>query len=157
MDVADLLVGTYRLVSVEHHADDGEVGHPFGLRPQGYIFYSPQGCMSATLMRGDRVPFAAGDILAASDAERIEAFSSSSAYAGRYELIGGQIVHHLEVTTFPNWTGTDQVRDFEVSATELTLYPPRMLMEGKMRRGRVHFERVAPPGARAPKSGSQVG
>jgi hypothetical protein len=139
-ELAARLVGTYRLVSVEHRADDGEVGHPFGPNPKGYIFYSAEGCMSATLMRGDRPLFAAGDILAATDAERVAAFSSSSAYAGRYELIDGKIVH--QVTTFPNWTGSDQIRRFDVSAAYLTLYPPRMLMEGKMRSGRVHFERV---------------
>ena len=148
MGDADLLVGTYRLVAVEHHADDGEVGYPFGVHPKGFIFYSPEGCMSATLMRGDRPLFAAGDILAATDGERVAAFSSSSAYAGRYEVVDGRIVHHLEVTTFPNWTGTDQVREFDVSPTHLTLYPPRMLMEGKMRRGRVHFERVLGPPTR---------
>jgi Lipocalin-like domain len=145
MDKADLLVGTYGLVAVEHHADDGEVGYPFGMHPRGFIFYSPEGYMSATLMRGDRPLFAAGDILAATDDERVAAFSSSSAYAGRYEVLEERIVHHLEVTTFPNWTGTDQVREFDVSSSHLTLYPPRMLMDGKMRRGRVHFERLVGP------------
>ncbi len=139
---AELLVGAYRLVAVEHHADDGEVGYPFGPSPQGFIIYTPEGCMSAILMRANRPRFAAGDILAATDDERVAAFSSSSAYAGRYEIIDDRIVHHLEVTTYPNWTGTDQVREFDVNETSLTLFPPRMLMEGKMRRGRVHFERL---------------
>jgi hypothetical protein len=51
-------------------------------------------------------------------------------------------VHHLEVTTFPNWVGTDQRRRFEVSDTNLTLYPPSMLMQGKLRHARVHCARV---------------
>jgi len=142
---AQLLVGAYRLLAVEHHADDGEVGYPFGEGPQGFIVYTVEGLMSSILMRAARPLFAAGDILASTDAERVAAFSSSSAYAGSYEVVDNRIVHHLEVTTYPNWTGTDQVREFDVSATHLTLYPPRMLMEGKMRRGRVHFQRMRGP------------
>ena len=144
-DRAQMLVGPYRLVAVEHHADDGEVGYPFGSAPKGFIVYTVEGCMSAVLMRADRPLFAAGDILAATDAERVAAFSSSSAYAGRYEVLDDRIVHHLEVTTYPNWSGTDQVREFDVSDTHLTLFPPRMLMQGKMRSGRVHFERMKAP------------
>jgi len=37
----DLLVGTWRVLAVEHTADDGGVGRPFGDRPQGLILYTP--------------------------------------------------------------------------------------------------------------------
>jgi len=142
-DVEARLVGTYRLVSMEHFTADGEVGRPFGEEPRGFMIYAPEGVMSAILMRRDRPNFPAGDILGGSDAERVAAFASASAYAGHYEVIDDQIIHHLEVTTYPNWTDTDQPRHFDLTDTHLTLYPPDMLMEGKIRHGRVHFERLS--------------
>ena len=142
MSVEDRLIGTYRLLSFENYSDDGEVGRPFGEHPKGFIIYTAERYMSAILMRSDRPKFAAGDILGGSDDEKIAAFASSSAYAGRWEIRDNQIIHHLEVTTYPNWTGTDQPRAFELTETHFTLFPPKMLMEGKVRHGRVHWERL---------------
>jgi hypothetical protein len=142
MSTEQLLVGTYRLLAVEHFTDDGEVGKPYGENPKGYLIYTAEGGMSAALMRSDRPNSVDGDILAATDAERLSAFATASAFAGRWELVGDEIIHHLEVTTYPNWSGTDQVRKFDLTETHLTLYPPPMLMEGKIRRGRVHSERL---------------
>jgi hypothetical protein len=142
MDHARRLVGTYRLLSFENFADDGEVQTPFGQDPRGFAMYTAEGYMSAILMKRDRPNFPEGDILAATDADRVAAFASSSAYAGRWEIVGDQIIHHLEATTYPNWTDTDQPRNFDLTDTHFTLYPPRMLMQGKIRRGRVRFERI---------------
>lgn len=136
------LAGTFRLLSFKNFADDGEVREPFGPAPIGQAIYTAGGAMSALMMVADRPGFADGDILAATDAERLEAFATASAYAGRYRIENGQIVHSLEVTSYPNWTGTEQYRDFELTATHFTLFPPRMLMDGKIRRGEVRFERV---------------
>jgi hypothetical protein len=140
--IDERLVGTYRLLSMEHYADDGEVGRPFGDNPRGFIIYTAEHYMSAILMRSDRPNFPEGDILAATDAQRVDAFATSSAYAGRWEIVGDQIIHHLEATTYPNWTDTDQPRNFELTDTHFTLFPPKMLMQGKIRHGRVHFERI---------------
>jgi len=140
--VEERLVGSYRLLAFENYADDGEVARPFGDDPKGLIVYTADGYMSAILMRADRPNFAAGDILGGTDAEKLEAFSSSSAYAGRWEIVDDRIIHHLEVTTYPNWTGTDQPRQFELTDTHFTLFPPKMIMNGKVRHGRVHWERL---------------
>ena len=142
MTIDDRLVGTYRVLAMEHYTEDGEVGRPFSDAPRGIIVYTAEHYMTAVLMRPDRPPFATGDILAGSVSERAEAFATANAFAGRWELDGDEIVHHLEVTTFPNWAGTQQRRTFDLSETHLALYPPTMLMEGKLRRARVVCERV---------------
>ena len=142
MSVEDELVGTYRLLSFENFAEDGEVGRPFGEHPTGMIIYTPERYMSAIMMRTDRPAFSAGDILGGTDAEKLEAFATSSAYSGQWEIVGDQIIHHLLCTTYPNWTGTDQPRNFDLTATTFTLYPPPMLMQGRIRHGKVHFERI---------------
>jgi Lipocalin-like domain len=141
--IEDRLVGTYRVLAIEHYADDGEVGRPFGDDPRGVIVYTAQHYMTAVLMRSARPPFGAGDVLGGTDAERAAAFATANAFAGPWELVDDEtIVHHLEVTTYPNWVGTQQRRRFELTDSHLTLYPPSMLMEGKVRHARVWCERV---------------
>lgn len=142
MDAAARIVGSYRLVSMEHIARDGEVGRPFGDDPSGFILYTPEHCMTALLMRSDRPNIAGGDILAVPPAEAAAAFATASAFGGRWRVEGEELVHELEAATFPNWVGTKQRRRFEVSDARLTLFPPEMMMEGKLRRARVEFERI---------------
>ena len=138
----ELLIGTWSVLAMEHYTDDGEVGRPFGDEPRGIIVYTAERYMTAVLMRPGRAPFASGDVLGGTEAERAASFLGANAFAGRWEVQGPEVVHHLEVTTFPNWVGTDQRRRFEVNDTNLTLYPPSMLMQGKLRHARVHCARV---------------
>lgn len=137
------LVGTYRLLSMEHYSDDGSVGRPFGDTPEGFITYTPEGYMMALLSRSDRVPFPDGDILGGTQAEQASAFMTASSFAGRYEIRDGQVHHYLEAASFPNWKATTQSRDFELTHTHLKLYPPKLLMEGQMRSSRVVFARLS--------------
>jgi hypothetical protein len=136
------LVGTYRLLSMESFAQDGTVEHNFGDHPEGFLIYTPEGYMLAILSRPDRAPFRDGDILGGSPAERSAAFLSASSFAGRYEIRDGKVHHYLEAASFPNWKGTTQVRDYELTETHLTLYPPKLLINGQLRSSRLHFERL---------------
>jgi hypothetical protein len=138
----DRLVGTYRLRSFRDIADDGEVREPLGADPVGFILYSAERYMTAVLMAANRPNFGAADILSGTDAERVAAFASASGYAGRWR-IEGEVVHHLEAATFPNWTGTVQRRPYEIDGDELRLFPPRMLMDGKIRRSEVFWQRLS--------------
>src|SRR5437879_7032976 len=115
------LVGSYGLLSFQDIADDGEIREPLGLNPVGFIVYSAERCISAVIMRAGRPNFVDGDILGGSDAERVAAFGSASAYAGRWAIEDGQVVHRLEATTFPNWTGTEQRRTYELVGDRLRL------------------------------------
>ena len=57
-ELSGLLVGTYRLVSVESTSAHGEVQRPFGEDPDGFMTFTPEGYMLAVLARHDRPPFA---------------------------------------------------------------------------------------------------
>ena len=138
------LVGSYRLLTFQDIADDGEVRDPLGPEPVGIIIYSPERCISAVLMRAGRPNFVDADILGGSDAERVAAFATASAYAGRWSIEDGHVVHRLEAATFPNWTGSVQRRPYELAGDRLRLLPPRLLMDGKMRRSELTWERVKP-------------
>lgn len=143
----DRLVGSYRLDVFRDIAEDGEVREPLGPHPVGFILYSAERWMSAVLMKADRPNFGAGDILAGTDEERVAAFATASGYAGRWEIVDGHVVHHLEAATFPNWVGTVQRRPYEIDGNALRLYPPPLLMNGKMRRSEVFWTRLEPPPA----------
>ena len=136
------LVGTFRLLSMESYDEEGNVSKGFVENPDGFITYTAEGYMMALLSRADRPPFADGDIRAGSPQERAEAFLASSSFAGRYEVKDGKVFHYLEAASFPNWKGTTQARDYELTDTHLTLYPPKLLMEGRLQSSRVHFEKL---------------
>ncbi len=47
------------------------------------------------------------------------------AYAGRYSFRGDRVIHHVELSLFPNWVGTDQQRWVELAGDRLTLSASR--------------------------------
>ncbi len=116
------LVGTWRLVSWENRSvGDGEVSHPLGKDAVDYIMYGRDGYMSVAIMRPDRVRFATGDLLGGTAEERARAAETYVSYCGTYELRGETVVHFVELSLFPNWVGSEQVRFATVAGDELTI------------------------------------
>lgn len=136
------LVGTFRLLSVEHTDEQGIVGRPFGDAPTGYMTYTADGYMFVIMMEADRPDFPGGDILGGTVEERAAAFSSASSFVGRFRTDGDQVTYDLVAATFPNWVGTTQVRRFEFDGDRLVLTTPVMLMDGVPRRATVTLQRV---------------
>ncbi len=116
---ADLVIGTWKLQSyVREVAATGARYNQFGDDPDGYLGYAPDGRMYAIFTRRDRVTPADA---VATEEEGLELFGSMVAYAGTYTLGEGQVVHHVDISWNENWTGTDQVRHFEVNGDTLTI------------------------------------
>jgi hypothetical protein len=138
------VVGTWKFLYSESYADDGEITRGFGDHPKGFMIYTDDGVTLCILMRSGRKRFPGEDnsSINATLEEKAEAFDSAISHAGTWEVLDGKIIHHLTANTFPNWTDTHQVREFDISDTHLTLHPPRMLLGGKMRYGRVFWERM---------------
>ncbi len=65
-------------------------------------------------MRSDYAPnratFAAGDLPSGSRDEKVHAAETYVSYCGRYEFQGAVVIHHVELSFFPNWVGDDQER-----------------------------------------------
>ena len=110
---ANLLVGSWRLVSWENRDADGTVSYPMGRDVQGYIMYNPDGYMSVIITGPDRPAFRDADLGGGTDEERARAAATCIAYCGRYELQAGRVVHYVELSLFPNWVGTTQERFLE--------------------------------------------
>jgi hypothetical protein len=141
----DALVGAWRLVSWENQAADGQVSYPMGTDILGYLLYAADGRFSVTISRRGRAGFAVGDLLGGTTEEKARAVEGFVAYAGRYSFHGDRVIHHVELSLFPNWVGSDQERRVEFAGDRLTLSASPLLLAGKQQVPRLVWERVDPP------------
>lgn len=117
----DQLVGTWSLQSYHLIGSRGRVRHPYGEAPLGYILYGADGYMAVAIMRSDRRLSEAADTLRRTKEEAAEATRTYLSYAGTYELLPDRVVHHVDISLFPNWSGTDQVRYHQIIGDRLEL------------------------------------
>ena len=100
-----VLLGAWGLESWSYLYEDGRPPEfPMGADARGYILYTPQGHVSATIMRADG--------------------SECFAYAGRYELGDGAVFHNIEVSTNRALVGLRSTRHIELYGDRLTLSGP---------------------------------
>lgn len=126
------LIGTWSLVACEARSADGEIAYPYGKRPHGQLIYDATGHMSGQLSRVDRPTLASSARLESSPDETKRAFDSFDAYFRTFELIEaeGVVMHHVNGSLFPNWTGTDQTRFFAFADEQLLLSTPPIADRG---------------------------
>jgi hypothetical protein len=116
------LAGDWRLRSWVSVADDGSVLLPFGEAPRGILVYTSDGTMITTIAPADRPPLVSADPLrGGSDAERRRTAETFVAYGGRYAYDGTDVTHIVEMSLYPNWVGTRQVRHVRLSDDADTL------------------------------------
>jgi Lipocalin-like domain len=136
------LVGTWRLLSWENRTLDGEVNHPLGQDASGYIAYTEDGYVFVAIMRAAREPFVAGDLLTGSTVEQAGAAETYVSYCGRYEFHGDTVLHHVELSLFPNWLGVAQERLVKISRDRLTLSTRSRLLQGRQQTAHLLWERA---------------
>ena len=119
----DDLLGAWRLESAVEVFDDGERRDEFGPNPKGYLCYSPDGIVSATLGDSARPPVSVGDPQNATDDDYVEMARRFIAYAGPFsvDVANGTVTHHVDVSLFPNWQGHDQVRRVTIDDRRLSI------------------------------------
>ena len=125
--------GTWKLVSWKIKRANGDLtDSPLGPNPLGCIMYDPGGQVSVALMRRDRANFASSHLTDATPEEIKSGFEGYIGYCGSYEVNEQErfVIHHLQLSWFPNWVGTEQKRYFEFAGDRLTLRtPPLTLLE----------------------------
>lgn len=141
------LVGAWRLLSIEARSATGAVALTAGVDPEGLLLYDPAGYMAMVYMRQGRPQFASGDPAGGTPEEVVAAFESFDAYCGTYTLdeAAGVVTHHVRVSRFPNWAGTDQVRRVELEGARLRLASPPILAGGTEWVFAVEWERASAP------------
>ena len=135
-------VGAWRLLTLEIESEDGEVTHPMGPKPGGYIMYTEGGYMSVAISAQKRAGFASDDMGQGTTEEKVAAAETYVSYCGRYEVHDGKVTHDIEVSFFPNWVGTKQTRDFEFDEERLKLSTAPYLVYGKMQTARLVWSRA---------------
>jgi hypothetical protein len=117
---AAALIGRWKLTSW-HNSIGGQLSYPLGRAPQGVLIYTPDGWMAVQITAPDRHAIDTMDPLGGSEPERATAYATSLAYCGRYEVEDDRVVHEVELCSFPNWAGQQQVRLVELDGDELVL------------------------------------
>ena len=114
------LIGAWRLDSWSLVYEDGRADEfPLGRDAVGFILYTADGHMSATLARAGRKPMTCDDAVA-----KAEAYDGCFAYAGRYEVRQGVAFHSIEVATNPALAGVTSTRHILLDGNRLTLSGP---------------------------------
>ena len=122
------LIGAWMLQSYVSTAVDGsDLSYPLGVDARGLIMYTPDGYMSAQLMRGD-------------DAGAGGYFN----YAGPYTVVeDGLIAHHVEVSLRPDWIGETLYRKARLHDGALELGPAEpILLDGELRNAKLVWRRA---------------
>ncbi len=100
-----VLLGAWRLESWSYLYENGRPPEfPMGADARGYILYTPQGHVSATIMRADG--------------------SECFAYAGRYDLGNDTVFHTIELSTNKALVGLRSTRHIGLDGDRLTLSGP---------------------------------
>ena len=127
--------GAWKFIACEMRFPEGRVFYPFGKKPAGYIIYTENGYMAVSMMPSGRTrvgltieKLAMASKLALLRPKYLRAayryFKAATAfvsYAGPYEIRDNQVIHHAEVSLFPEWTGTGLIRTYEFSGNRLYL------------------------------------
>jgi Lipocalin-like domain len=139
------LLGAWRLTSYFAESSNGNVVYPLGQDASGYIMYTADGHMSATVMRVNRVKFASADAMGGTPDEHATAAAGYLSYAGTFEVddVNSVVIHHLKTALVPNWVGNDFKRKVILDGDKLELRGlAPSLVGGEMRLVHVLWERA---------------
>ena len=143
----DQLIGAWKLISYEERPVDGSPSfYPMSEKPMGIIMYTPDGFMSAQLMKPDRKPFASGDWFKGTDEEYKQEASTYIAYSGPFHVDEEQktLTHSMFVSLFPNWLGQTQPRVVRIEGDDLYLSTATPIhSQGKIVKSPLHWKRAS--------------
>ncbi|MEW4467527.1 lipocalin-like domain-containing protein [Parasphingorhabdus sp. JC815] len=137
-------IGAWRLIDWRIEYSDGAVTRPFGEGAHGYIIYSSDGTMTASIAKAERPAFGLANARNASEAQKTAAFDSYFHYAGPWELDGDEVVHSVTMSLNPDMTGTQQRRVARFSGDDgLTLSAFEVTKDGGKRHHILQWQKLA--------------
>ena len=137
------LLGTWVLVSWTQMVGDVEEPGLLGRDPVGQFMFAPDGHMCFNAMRRTRSKLGGSGPQAGTPEEKAAAYDGYIGYCGRYEVNEAErsVIFQLDLSSFPNWTGTIQKRFVELAGTRLRITTPPIPMRGKQMVSTVVWER----------------
>ncbi|MGO4551989.1 lipocalin-like domain-containing protein [Lysobacter sp. 2RAF19] len=122
------LQGTWTLVAADKLLPDGETTHDYGEHPKGRLVVDAKGRYSLQIFKSERLQFASDSKADGSVDEFRSAAMGSSTHYGTLAIDerAGVLVFSIEGSSFPNWEGTTQKRQYTLDGAQLRYkVPPR--------------------------------
>ena len=115
-------VGTWTIVSVDTIRSDGNRTPIYGSNPKGILIFDESGHYSLQIMRADLPKFASNNRIQGTAEENKAIVHGVIAHFGKYSVNEADrtLTFHVETSSFPNWSGTDQKRPFTFTGDQLT-------------------------------------
>lgn len=144
--LASQLVGVWTLAGYTDEQPGEEYTHPFGPQPQGFLIYTPDGFVSAQLMKPGRSAFQSGDWHQGTPEEYQESASGYIAYCGSYEVDEEKatVTHIPSVSLLPNLIHGRQSRLIDLHGGRLTLTARAPVSNGRYVTSRLSWKRITP-------------
>ena len=139
------LVGTYHLISWEIRHESGKVSYPLGPDAQGMISYSQNGYVFVHIMATGRKMHSAGDLFGGEISEIKDSATTHISYCGTYEVQGDEVVHHVTISSFPNWVNSEQRRTCEFKNGRLLLSARRLQVGSETVEAHLIWQPITPP------------
>jgi hypothetical protein len=142
--IAPRLIGVWRLVSYTEQREGCEESFPFGPDPEGFLIYTPDGFVSAQLMRPGRAKFQSHDWHNGTPEEYRESGSGYIAYCGVYEVDEDKetVTHTPSVALLPNLILKGQVRSINLNGDRLSLGVVESTVVGTSVTGRLEWRKA---------------
>ncbi len=123
---ASHLAGTWTLVAADKILANGDRVADYGRAPQGRLIVDDHGRYSLQIYKSERPKFASADKSSGSPAEFAGAVLGSSTHYGtlRVEPKLGVLTFSIDASSFANWDGTIQKRQFTLEDGVLTYRVP---------------------------------
>jgi hypothetical protein len=120
----DMLVGAWTLLLIDGVKSDGTHVPQFGPNPDGMLMFSPTGRYSAQFGRASLPKIKANDREKATPEESKAITAGTLAHFGSYAVNDADktLTFHIEASSFPNWSGTKQVRKITALTDDLLTY-----------------------------------
>ena len=124
--LASPLAGTWVLTGAPEIRPDGTTGLPYGTDPKGLLVVDDMGRYSLQIFSTDRTRFASSDKRQGTPDEYRAASLGMSSHFGRcfIDSASGRLIFRIEHASFPNWDGTEQKREYQLTGDELTYRVP---------------------------------
>ena len=143
-DLANSLLGTWRLVSYKAEFSDGTITDLYGPSPVGIISYDATGHMFVHVMKKDLPKCGTIDRRKCPEKQTRLAFDNSFAYWGRYEVRPSEkmVLHYVQGASWPDFVGISQERFIDVADNRLTITTPPRKIGGVENIGVLIWERI---------------
>jgi hypothetical protein len=148
--IALRLVGVWKLLSYTVEQEGQENSLAFGPEPEGFLIYTPEGFVSAQLMKPRRLLFRGHDWQGGTADEYQQAGSGYIAYCGWYEVDeeNETVTHTPSVALVPNLVLKPQLRLVTLGGERLTLRAVISTTNGAAATSRLEWQRAGAKGIR---------